>query len=359
VSELEPPYGPRDPGDMAARIGAIPEHIEAALERIRTAPWSPPLATPDVLAIGGMGGSAIAGDLTAGLYADRMPHPLLVVRDYRWPAWAGPGVLALLCSYSGNTEETLALYRDAEARRMPRLALTTGGALAALAARDSVGVHVLPDGSPPRAALFSSWVPVTMLVHALGWAEDPVPGWREAVDVLRANSEQLAPEVPEERNPAKRLARALHGRFVFLYAGAARIAPVALRMRQQLHENAKLPAHSAEVPELNHNEIVGWERPGEWHRNASVVILRDREDAAEVETRLTLTAEYARRQGAQVHESTSSGEGRLARLASLIQFGDYVSLYLALLGGADPTAIPSIDEFKHRLSNPGASTRGR
>jgi glucose/mannose-6-phosphate isomerase len=359
VSTLEPPYGAADPAGMAARIQAIPDHIEAALANAKASPWRPPIADPSVLAVGGMGGSAIAGDLTAGLYADRLPKPMLVVRDYRWPAWAGPSTLALLCSYSGNTEETLALYRDGEARKMPRLALTTGGALAALATRDGVGVHVLPGGSPPRAALFSSWVPVTMLLHALGWVEDPAPEWAEAVTVVRAGESELGPDVPEAANPAKRLARALTGRFLFVYASAERTAAVALRMRQQLHENAKLPGHSAVVPELNHNEIVGWERAGAFHRGASVVLLRDREDAEEHATRLTLTAEYARRQGAEVHEWTSRGESRLARLASLIQFGDYVSLYLALLGGADPTAIPSIDEFKHRLANPGASARGR
>jgi glucose/mannose-6-phosphate isomerase len=104
------------------------------------------------------------------------------------------------------------------------------------------------------------------------------------------------------------------------------------------------------VPELNHNEIVGWQQAGALHRNASLIVLRDREDSAESTTRLDLTAEYAARQGAAVHEIRTTGESRIARLASVVQFGDYTSLYLALLGGVDPTDITSIDEFKRRLA---------
>ena len=351
MSLLEPPYGGRDPRGMAARIEGIPDQIGQAVERLVAHPWPAPAAAPARLAVGGMGGSAIAADLTRGLYEDRLPRPLEVTRGYRWPGWVGPDTLALLSSYSGETEETLALYRDAGCRRAARLALTTGGALGALCARDGVFVQALPPGSPPRAALFASWVALTGLVHALGWAEDPAPAWHEAAALLRARHDLLGPAVPEERNPVKQLARALHGRLVLLYSGAGAMEPVALRWRQQLHENAKLLAHSAVVPELNHNEIVGWERPGTLHGGIALVVLHDHEDAPEVRRRLELTAEYARRQGAAVHEWGTPPGPRLARLAAAVQFGDWLSLDLALLGGADPTAIPSIDEFKRRLSS--------
>ncbi|MBI5709755.1 MAG: bifunctional phosphoglucose/phosphomannose isomerase, partial [Candidatus Eisenbacteria bacterium] len=245
MSALEPPYGARDSGEMAARIAGLSAQIEEALQRLARDPWHPPLAGPALLAVGGLGGSAIAGDLTAGLYGDRMPRPLVVVRDYRWPAWVGKDALALLSSYSGGTEETLALYREAGGRGIPRLAMTSGGMLGRLCTRDGVGVHLLPGGAPPRAALFSSWVALTALIHALGWADDPAPLWREAAALLRSLDGELAPGAPEERNPAKRLARSLHGKLVLVYSGTERIAPVALRVRQQLNENAKLPGHSA------------------------------------------------------------------------------------------------------------------
>ena len=338
---------------MAARIGGIPRQIEQALAGAAGAPWRLPGAAPDLLAVGGLGGSAIAADLTAGLHADRLPRPLLVTRDYRWPACVTGHSLVVLSSCSGDTEETLALYREAAERGIPRLVLTRGGALAAAARRDGVHVHPLTGDGPPRAGLFSGWVPLTGLVHRLGWIDDPAPAWREAAEIVRRQEEAIAPEAAAADNPAKRLALALHGRLVFIYSGTERLGPVGLRWRQQLNENAKLLGHSAVVPELNHNEIVGWERPGPVRDRAAVVLLRDAEDPPEVEARLTLSGDFARRQGAAVHEVRGRGEGRTARLSSLIHFGDYVSFYLALLSGADPTPVASIDEFKQRLAARG------
>ena len=355
---LEPPYGGRDSGGMAERIAAIPSQIEAALARAASEPWRTPRADPDLVAVGGMGGSAIAADLTADLYADQLPRPLLVVREDRWPACVGRSSLAVLSSCSGETAETLALQREAEARGIPHVALTRGGALAERARQSGAQVATLGGDGPPRAAMFSGWVRLTGLLHALGWVEDPAPAWREAVEVTRREGGPLGPGTAEADNPAKRVARALEGRFVVVYGAGRHLGAVGRRWRQQLNENAKLLAHSAVVPELDHNEIVGWERPGPVQDRVAVVVLRDAEDTPEVEARLTLTADFARRQGATVHEVRSRGERRIARLASLVQFGDYVSFYLALLGGADPTPIASIDEFKRRLSLPGRSHAG-
>jgi glucose/mannose-6-phosphate isomerase len=346
---MEPPYGARDAGDMAGRIAAIPEHIHEALGRVARNPWRLPARDPALLAIGGMGGSAIAGELTAALVADRAPRPVLVTRGPVWPAAVDHAALAVLSSYSGNTAETLALYRAAAERRVPRVALTSGGTLAAWCDRDEAYVHRVPGGSPPRAALFMGWVPLTKLLHALGWCEDPRPGWDEASELLARRNAAIGPGTPESANPAKQLARALHGRLVFVYAGSPLTAAVATRWRQQINENAKQLAHAAEVPELNHNEIVGWERADGLTRMAAVVVLRDAEDTVENMRRLALTAEDVRTAGGTVHEVTSEGDSRIARMASLVQLGDHVSLYLALLNGVDPTPVASIDAFKRRL----------
>ena len=347
---LEPPYDLRDARGMAALIEAIPGHIEQALARTDAAPWRLPLTDPDLVAVGGMGGSAIAAELTGALYADRMPRPWLVVRDYRWPACVSPRSLVVLSSNSGNTEETLALEAHARAMGVPRVALTSGGELAARSAAAGVHCQEVPGGMPPRAALFHALVPVTRLVFALGWAEDPAPAWREAAALARERGRTLGAACAEAANPAKQLARACLGRIPFVYSASGPTAAVAVRWRHQFNENAKLLGHSAAVPEHNHNEIVGWQNAGAMHREISVIVLRDREDSAEAATRLSLTAEYAARQGAAVHEIHAVGESRIARLTSLVQFGDHLSLYLALLGGVDPTDITSIDEFKRRLA---------
>jgi glucose/mannose-6-phosphate isomerase len=355
VNALEPPFGGLDPGGMAARIDGIPEQIEAALAAVAASPWRLPAGgAPALLAVGAMGGSAIAADLAAALYADRLPRPLLVVRDVRWPAWLSRDALALLCSYSGDTAETLALYDESGTRGARRAAITTGGTLAERCRRDGVPWFALPGGSPPRAALFSSFVPLTSLLHALGWIDDPAPAWREAAETVRALRGRVGAAVPERDNAAKRLARAVTGRLLYVYAGSGLMAPVATRLRQQLHENAKLLGHSAVVPELDHNEIVGWEKPGALHRGITVLLLPDPEDPPEVARRLELTGAYAARQGADVRPVEPARGGRLARMASAIAFADYLSLYLALAAGVDPTPIPSIDEFKRRLAASGA-----
>jgi glucose/mannose-6-phosphate isomerase len=272
---LEPPYGEHDAAGMAARITSQPDQIELAVALMAASPWQLAVDSPSLLACGGLGGSAIAGELTAALHQDRLPRPLLVVRDYHWPACVDRDALALLCSYSGETEETLSLYEEAGAHAIPRVAITTGGRLAEWCRRDRVPCTIIPGGSPPRAALFSSWVTLTSLLHALGWIPDETQAWQEAAAVMRERNRELAPEVPESRNPAKQMARSLAGRFVFVYAGAERVGAVATRLRQQLNENAKMPAHSAVVPELNHNEIVGWEHTGALPKSVAVLLLRD------------------------------------------------------------------------------------
>ena len=345
---LEPPY-PIDSGGMAALIEGIPEQIERALAATAARPWAVEPRAASLLAVGAMGGSAIAADLTAGLYADRLPSPLVVVRDYAWPAYVTSGAFALHASYSGTTEETLALYRESARLKLPRAALTTGGTLGEWCERDRVPWFELPPGMPPRAALFASWVPLTRLVAALGWCDDPGAEWGEALARLRELRSLAGTTIEESRNPAKQLASSLVGRQVVIYAAGA-LAPVAIRLRQQLNENAKLPAHSAVVPELNHNEIVGWERPDAVHRNTTVLVLRDRDDRPENARRLELTADYARTQGADVRTLESGGGGRLARMAHLILFGDYVSFYVAVARGVDPTPIASIDQFKRRMA---------
>jgi glucose/mannose-6-phosphate isomerase len=350
VASLEPPYGARDLRGMAALVDALPEHVEEALARSDAAPWLPPLREPSLLALGGMGGSAIAGELTAALVVDTAPRPFLVVRDYHWPASVDRSALAVLSSNSGNTEETLALASQVVARGVPCAAMASGGALSAMAGEKGWPLHRLPGGMPPRAALFHGWVPLTRFVARLGWCPDPAPAWREAVALMRRRRAELGSAAAEAGNPAKRLARDVAGRALYIYSAPGGPAAVAVRWRQQLNENAKVLAHSSVVPEHNHNEIVGWQQASPVTRSIAVLLLRDGEDSAAATARLDLTAEYAARQGAAVHEIRSQGESRIARLASLVQFGDSLSLYLALLGGVDPTDIASIDEFKRRLA---------
>jgi glucose/mannose-6-phosphate isomerase len=350
TQSLDAPYA-SDPKGMGALIESIPDHIEAALQRMAAAPWKlDHTRLPSTLAVGAMGGSAIAADLTAALYADRIMRPMVTVRDYQWPAFVTREAFALHCSYSGATEETLSLYKQSSHRSVPRAAITTGGALASGCDRDGVPWHRLPSGMPPRAALFASWVPITFLIAALDWCDDPTRDWRYTAERLADLKQDIGLHVPENKNAAKQLARAIGERPVAIYTSAGLAAPAGTRLRQQLNENAKMLGRSAQVPELNHNEIVGWERPSAGQPASVVLVLQDPDDREEIRRRLALTAEYVKEQGAEVHTLPVGGGSRLSRQAHLVMWGDYLSFYLAQLRGVDPTPVASIDEFKRRMA---------
>lgn len=342
-----------DRSGMAALIASWPKQIRQQRAELALRGWPKDLGTPKIFAVGGMGGSAIASDLVCALAADRLPFPALTVRDYRWPASIGRDALVLLSSYSGNTEETLALYAEAGARGARRLALATGGELARLGAADGVPRVSLPPGLPPRAALGYSVVSLSILLEALGDPGEGEAAWAESLALLEEMSHALAPDRPEEENPAKALARALTGRALCLYAAAGFPAVVARRWKGQVNENAKTPAFDQALPEMNHNEIVGWQALAGLHPRFAAVFLTDAEASPRLARRIVATRALLEEEGVATHEVRSRGRSRLARLLSLVVLGDWVSLYLAVLAGVDPTPIAKIDRLKAALSGPG------
>ncbi|HEV8479478.1 MAG TPA: bifunctional phosphoglucose/phosphomannose isomerase [Candidatus Eisenbacteria bacterium] len=337
-----------DSGGMEGLVRAWPEQIRSQRAALAQAPW-PKLATPRLLAVGALGGSATAAELVRGLEDDRLPVPFLVVREYEWPATVGPGSLCVLSSYSGNTEETLALYDDAGARGAARAVISSGGEITRRARADGVPYVSVPSGLPPRAALGYSLISLLALLPSLGFGGEGEEALSEAEAVLAEGNRRLAPESPEAENPAKRLALALHGRVVVAYTAARFLAGAALRWKGQVNENAKTPAFSNALPELNHNESVGWEALRAFHDRFGVVCLRDLDEHPRAAAQMEWTRSMLESEGLTVCEARSSGKSRLARLVSLVQLGDWVSLYLAALGGVDPTPITKIDALKRTL----------
>ena len=346
---LEPPFTGQDPGGMLARVVEQPLHIAAALGACDSQPWDPPIFDPEAVVIAGMGGSAIAAELTAGAFGAMLPRPLVVVRGYTLPAWVGPRTLVVLSSYSGNTEETLAIEAQARARSAPRMALSSGGELSERARRDALPLHVVPGGMPPRAALFHGWLPLTMLLHRLHWIEDPRPLWRESLRRMEKGLSKAGPDVPEKRNKLKRLARRTVGKRLYVYSGSGVMAAVALRWRQQFNENSKRHAVQAVIPELSHNEIVGWQAGPRTLGRAMVMLLRDRSDPVREQQRLDHLEGLLKRVGVKPVTFEADGAHALIRMAGTIQTGDLLSVYAAFTHGVDPTDIRFIDELKQWL----------
>jgi glucose/mannose-6-phosphate isomerase len=335
-----------DPSRQFAEVLDMPIHLRDALWRMDSAGAAPVDARLGLI-VAGMGGSAIGGRLARGALGGRLLRPLLVGPAYALPAWAGPETLVLCSSYSGDTEEAVAAYDDASARGAPRIVATTGGALAGRARADGVPVVPLPGGFQPRAAVGYTLVAALEAAALCGTG----PSLREEIEAAAMLVERLAaewgPDGPED-GEAKALARRLDGS-VPIVVGGELSAAAAYRWKCQFNENAKLPSWSVELPEGDHNEIVGWPAVGALGRFACIV-LDDPGAHPRNRLRTELTHELAERSFGTVARVSARGQSRLERLLSLVLLGDLVSLYLAALRGADPADVSELGALKARMA---------
>ncbi len=337
-----------DAGGLIDDVLDLPNQLRDALWRVESAAIEP-LDCSGGLIVAGMGGSAIGAGLAAAALGDRASRPILCSRDYGLPAWTTPDTTVLCASYSGETEETLAAFDAATALGARRVVATTGGSLAEAARADGVPVIPMPAALQPRAAV------AYMLVAALETAALCGAGesLRAELDVAAAHAEDLVavwrPEGPEDSLP-KTLARGLAG-CVPTIVGAGLTKPVAYRWKTQLNENAKVPCFFAELPEIDHNEIVGWDGAAELGSFAAV-FLDDRDLHPRVRERLVLTREAIAPNAVATHVIESRGETRTERVLSLVLLGDLLSLYVAVLRGVDPSPIEAIERLKGALATP-------
>jgi glucose/mannose-6-phosphate isomerase len=303
------------------------------------------------IVVSGMGGSAIGGDVVKAALGSVLRVPMVVCRDYRLPGFVDAATVLFASSYSGNTEETLTAYDSARSAGAAILCLTSGGKLAARARDHGYPVIQLPAGLPPRAALGYSAIMLLGALTALGQVPDMSADLRETEELLTKLVVQYCPETPERKNRPKQLARSLHGKIIALYASSGILDPVAVRWRGQIEENAKNLAFHHLLPEMNHNEIVGWRLPDPVLRQIGVVLLRDRDEPASLRCRFDFTREVVAAKAGACHEVWTEGESALARLFSLICLGDFVSLYLALLNRVDPTPVEIIETLKEKCKS--------
>jgi glucose/mannose-6-phosphate isomerase len=298
----------------------------------------------------GLGGSAIGADLLRSYLTDEIKIPIFVNRDYTLPRFAGKDTLFLACSYSGDTEETLSSYAEARQRGAKIIAITSGGKLEVLAKEDKVPVIYIPGGYPPRSALgysFFSWLDV---LHKFGFISDKTEDAGEAIaDMREFRDNVIGPQVPTAKNTAKEIAKELSGKYAMIYGANKHLDSIIARWRGQLAENAKTLASTHVFPELNHNETAGWEGPKRLLKDFTVVILRDESEHPRVAKRIEITKAMVEKES-KVIELQSKGRNLLSRMFNLINTGDFVSCYLAILNGVDPTPVERISNLKKELS---------
>ena len=306
------------------------------------------LARPRVVVVAGMGGSAVGGDVLAACAAETLDIPILVHRGYGLPAVAARDALVIASSYSGETAEVLSAVEVALARRLPVVAVTSGGALGALATGAGLPRVTLPDGLMPRMALGYLVFPALAVLAACGTPVATDLDVDESLEVITAQASELVPAIRTDKNEAKRLALGLGRRLPAVYGGPL-TSTAAYRWKTDLEENAKVLAVAGAVPEMNHNEIEAWH--GEGAGGLHAVLLREDGELPEIARRFTLLRELLDPAAGGVSEVWARGRGRLARLLSLVQLGQWVSYYLAMLHETDPWPVPMLTEVKRRLSD--------
>jgi len=344
-----------DPGGMLEALWNLPEQCEEALAIGRKAGIPAEYAAVSNIVVTGLGGSAIGGDFLRLFVSDKLRVPVIVNRDYTLPNFIDNKTLLFAVSYSGNTEETLSAYSQARERGARIVALTNGGKLREMAARDGVPVIVVPAGISPRAATGYLLIPTLTVLESIGLIEDLTAEITDLTATLRNLREQLKPDLAAEHNQAKQLAKRIYGKIPVIWGAGGNTEVAAARWKGQINENSKAPAYWNVFPELNHNEIVGFAEPAEMLKHLEIIVLRDKHDHPRVQKRMDISREIIKDVVSGVTEIWSSGEGHLARMFSLTYTGDYVSVYLAALYGIDPTPVKNIDFLKKKLAESQAS----
>lgn len=292
----------------------------------------------------GLGGSAIGGELLQSYFRTELKFPYQVNRNYELPLFANEETLVIASSYSGNTEETISALNDAIVRKCQIICVTTGGKIETIARENRIPVGILKKGFQPRFALWINFFSLVNIFNSLKF----VPEQNEFVKEVIALLKKKGLEYSSESNEALTLAESLLGFIPLLYSVSDFTSVVGTRWRGQLNENSKQHAFSNSYPELNHNEIIGWEgyKPA---MNFKIINILDNEYHPQVKKRFEITNQVIKKAGADVINIQSKEKNYKMRLVDMIYLGDWLTYYYALMRGFDPTTIDNINYLKANL----------
>jgi len=343
-----------DKGDMLSFCVQAPRHYREAAKLAQAISIN--YSKPQTIIVAGMGGSSIGGELLKDWAKHKITVPIEVCREYSLPAYTDEKTLVFVVSYSGETEEALSMFLDAIKRKCMTFCISSGGKLLEFAEKLKLPYLRVPSDIPqPRAALPYLFLPLPILLEKLGVISDASSEISEAVQILEQVKSENLPEKPLSDNFSKNLASKINGTIPIIY-GFGIYRAVAQRYKQEFNENSKVPSKWEFFPELNHNEIVGWEAAKELAKCFSTIFLRDKDEPEEIQQRIEATEELMH-EGAKISEVWSVGESGLAKMLSTIYIGDLTSLYLAILRGVDPTPVKTIALLKERMKQSGVKER--
>ena len=300
------------------------------------------------IVVAGMGGSAIGGDVVRTLIHNELKIPFCVNRNYSLPNWVNENTLVICSSYSGNTEESLSAYEDALKKGAMICGISTGGKLSENIKSNKFDLITIPGGLQPRAALAYSFVPMLYLLNKTGLiSKSLLVDLSNSIVSLEKKRETYS--IGDSTNPIYKMAKDIYGMIPIIYGNTDTTGVVALRWKGQLCENAKMLAYHNEIPELNHNEIVGWGNNPDLLSELSVIWLRDKNDNVRARARQDITKTLLNDIDIMQHEVSSEGNCNVERLLDLINYGDWLSYWCAILHKTDPSPVEKINKLKKAL----------
>jgi glucose/mannose-6-phosphate isomerase len=274
--------------------------------------------------------------------------PFTIVRNYNLPAYVGKETLFFASSYSGNTEETISAIAEAEANGAYIVVITSGGKLAEIAGEKGYPLLMLPSGLQPRHAVLYSLKALLVVTDKLGITSGKADELAAAADFLQQATTAWRPDVATATNQAKQIAEELMGRSVVVYSGP-KLFPAAYKWKISFNENAKHIAWTNQYPEFNHNEFIGWtKQPVD--KPYAVIDLRSNLEHKRVQKRFVVSEKLLSGMRPAPIVVELQGSTLLEQLLWAIALGDFVTLYLALLNGINPTPVDLIESFKKALS---------
>ncbi|MBS1616664.1 MAG: bifunctional phosphoglucose/phosphomannose isomerase [Bacteroidetes bacterium] len=325
---------------MKELIAAFGGQLEQALEIGQNYSFITGPEAPAHIVLTGLGGSGIGGSIVQNYVADKLKVPFVVNKDYGLPAFVSSASLVIVCSYSGNTEETIAAMKQALKVKAKIVCITSGGQIAELARRKNLDCILLPGGMPPRSCVGYSIVEILFVLKHFGLLRT------RFVQEIQASIALLQREEKAIQKKAQSLASKLKDKRLIIYA-AQNFEGLAIRIRQQINENSKMLAWHGAIPEMNHNELVGW---CEKNDNLAVLLIRNEDDFERVQTRMEINKKIIRKYTPHVIELYSKGESYWERLFYFIHLTDWLSVYLADERGVDAMEVKVIDHLKASLA---------
>ena len=339
-----------DTQNMFGSIWNFPDNIIEAMKIGSSIVLQNNFSKVEKVIVAGMGGSAIGGDVTGALIENELDIPFIVIRGYQLPNWVDDRTLVICSSYSGDTEETLSAFDDAQSRNALICSITTGGTLVDKCLSSGCDVINIPDGLQPRAALAFSFVPMLYLLKKVGKISSESISWlSKSAKLLKDVREGYS--IDDQSNPTWSLAQKIKYRLPIIYTGSERLNPVAIRLKGQLCENGKMLAYNNSLPEMNHNEIEGWENNKELFEQYYIIWLKDKDDHGRVKLRQKATRKILRKNGVKQSVLKMNEKSFSERFLHMIHYGDWLSYWCAIAHESDPGLVEKIIQIKKKLAS--------